>query len=78
MRKEHTLSANLPAGKEPPTPQPRKPAVVDQLRSMSKTLEELIYYEFDVSSDMLDASDYVDIKRLVDRKLRDIINGSKK
>jgi len=78
MRKERVLSANLPAGKEPPTPQPRKPSVIEQLKSISKTLEGLIYYEFDVGIDMSDAIDYLEIKRVIDAKLYDIVNRSKK
>lgn len=40
---------------------------------MSKNLQDLIYYEYDVSGDdMTDAIDYDKIKDLVDRKIQEL------
>lgn len=50
-----------------------KPSVIDQLKTISKNLRELEYYEMDVSSnDLEDAIFYSKLADQIDSKLKDI------
>lgn len=57
------------------TKQEIKPSVINQLRAMSKTLENLEYYEYDVCGDnYTDAIVYSELRDQVDDQILEILN----
>ena len=52
-----------------------KPSVIDQLKTISKTLEDLEYYEYDVcGDDYTDAIVYSKLQDQVNIQIREIVN----
>lgn len=50
-----------------------KPSVIEQLQSITKTLDELVNYENDVSNDLEDAIFYTKISDKIKQKIKDIL-----
>lgn len=52
-----------------------KPSVIEQLKTISKTLEDLEYYEYDVcGDDYTDAIVYSKLQDQVNTQIREIVN----
>jgi len=50
-----------------------KPSVIDQLKTISATLQDLVYYEWDVAgSDITDAIFYSTIQDQIDEKIKEM------
>lgn len=54
------------------------PSVQQQLQTISKTLSDLVYYEFDVSEDMTDAIVYESLRDQVNTQIKEIIERAKR